>query len=373
VIVVGGGIMGASTALFLRQRGKSVILLERDLIGQKASGVNFGNVRRQGRRIEMLPLAHRSMGIWHRLPELVGETCEFVPTGHMRLAYDAERAAGMEAYAQEAAAAGLPLEFLASNEMRSRYDWIGKEVYAACLSPEDGHANPRLLAPAFGRAAVRAGAEIMENAEVLSMDKEGDDFVVAIRDRESVRAPVLVVTAGAWGGRMAEAMGEPVPLIIAGPQMSVTEPLPYRIRPTVGVFTQEVRETVYFRQVERGNIVIGGCIRAPLSAESTIAKALPEAVLMQMEQMRRIMPAIDKVHVIRTWSGVESYLPDDRPIIGPSKTTPGLFYAFGFCGAGFQIGPGVGDVMAELIATGSTTTPIEPYRISRFCEQGGTT
>jgi sarcosine oxidase subunit beta len=66
------------------------------------------------------------------------------------------------------------------------------------------------------------------------------------------------------------------------------------------------------------------------------------------------------------WSGIESYLPDDRPIMGPSAHVSGLYYAFGFCGHGFQLGPGVGDVMSELIDTGTTSTPIEPFHIGRF-------
>jgi sarcosine oxidase subunit beta len=77
VIIVGGGLMGASAAFFLRQRGRSVILLERGLIGQQASGVNFGNVRRQGRYLFQLPLANRAREIWGKLPQLVGEDCEF--------------------------------------------------------------------------------------------------------------------------------------------------------------------------------------------------------------------------------------------------------------------------------------------------------
>ena len=78
------------------------------------------------------------------------------------------------------------------------------------------------------------------------------------------------------------------------------------------------------------------------------------------------MPALDRLNIIRVWSGVESYLPDDIPIMGPSAEVSGLYYAFGFCGHGFQLGPGVGDVMAELIATGKTETPIEPFAVSRF-------
>ena len=71
VIIVGGGFMGAATAFFLRQRGRSVILLERGLVGQQASGVNFGNVRRQGRFLPQLPLANRAREIWGKLPELI--------------------------------------------------------------------------------------------------------------------------------------------------------------------------------------------------------------------------------------------------------------------------------------------------------------
>jgi sarcosine oxidase subunit beta len=86
----------------------------------------------------------------------------------------------------------------------------------------------------------------------------------------------------------------------------------------------------------------------------------------QVRQLRRIAPALGRLRVIRVWSGIESYLPDDLPVIGPSSRVPGLYYAFGFCGHGFQIGPGVGDVMAELIDTGATTTPIAPFHIGRF-------
>jgi sarcosine oxidase subunit beta len=93
---------------------------------------------------------------------------------------------------------------------------------------------------------------------------------------------------------------------------------------------------------------------------------LPENTLSQFTQITRLVPALNRLNIIRVWSGVESYLPDDIPIMGPSVKVSGLYYAFGFCGHGFQLGPGVGDVMAELIATGKTETPIEPFAVARF-------
>jgi sarcosine oxidase, subunit beta len=366
VIIVGGGLMGASAALFLRNRGRSVVLLDRGLVGQQASGVNFGNVRRQGRYLSQLPLANRSREIWDRLPELVGEDCEFMPSGHLRVFYSEEQAAKGEAYARDARAYGLDLEIIAGNALRDRFPYLGREVLMGSFGPLDGHANPRLVTPAFGRAAARAGARVEENAEVVSIEKVGEDFQVETRDRGGFRAPSLLITAGAWAGAMAERLGEPVPAVARGPQMGVTEPVPYRIGPTLGVSTMLEEETIYLRQVSRGNIVFGGGNRVHIEPGALRAHVDPQNTLNQMPQLRRLVPGIAQLRIIRTWSGVESYLPDDLPIMGSSAKVPGLYYAFGFCGSGFQIGPGVGDVMAELIDTGATSTPIEPFHIRRF-------
>jgi sarcosine oxidase, subunit beta len=95
----------------------------------------------------------------------------------------------------------------------------------------------------------------------------------------------------------------------------------------------------------------------------------PRNTLHQLTQLQRIVPALNRLGIIRVWSGIEGYLPDERPVMGPSARVPGLYYAFGFSGGGFQLGPGVGDVMAELIHTGATVTPIRQYHIGRFASR----
>lgn len=366
VLIIGGGIMGASTAFFLRRRRRSVILLERGLIGQQASGTNFGNVRRQGRFLPQLPLAHRSREIWGRLAALLGEDAEFLATGHLRLCYRPEQFEVLDAYAKDARAYGLELELISQNALRSRFPFIGPEVIAGSYSPNDGHANPRLAAPAFASAARREGARIVENVEVLGIEKNNEDFRVETATGETFRAPVVLIAAGAWASAFSAQLGEPVPLVAHGPQMAVTEPAPYVIKPSIGMSTKVTEEGVYLRQIPRGNVIFGGGNRGPAFVDIRRAKVLPENTLSQLRQIRRIAPALRSLSVIRVWSGIEGYLPDDIPIMGPSGRVSGLFYAFGFCGHGFQLGPGVGDVMAELIDTGATTTPIEPFHIARF-------
>ena len=161
-----------------------------------------------------------------------------------------------------------------------------------------------------------------------------------------------MVACGAWSNRIAALFGEAVPMDARGPQMGVTEPLPYAIGPSIGVSSPIEFEGLYFRQIRRGNIVFGGGLKGPAHADAVRAYVKPDNVLRQLHELRRLVPAFAQVQLIRVWSGIEGYTADWQPVIGPSARTPGLHYAFGFNGEGFAISVGVGEVMAELIAPG---------------------
>jgi len=366
VIVLGGGLMGTAATFFLRRRGLKVTLIERNRVGTGATVASFGNIRRTGRHLTQLPLAHRSRALWGDAERLLGRDVEFRATGHLRLIFEEDALADMRAYADAARPWGLELEELGANEIRARFPGLGPGAIAASFSPQDGSGNPRLIAPAFTEAARRLGAEIVEECEVGSIEKTESGFRVST-SKGVFEAAKLLNTAGAWGMRIAAQFGEPVPLTPRGPQMGVTEPLPHRILPVVGIWTRRHGTDAYFRQVERGNIVFGGAAeRVDVPLDPGHAKADPARLPAQLRALRQLLPALEKVSVIRTWSGCEGYLADMLPVMGPSGTTPGLFHAFGFSGHGFQIGPGVGDTMAELIATSTTDIPLHDFRIERF-------
>jgi sarcosine oxidase, subunit beta len=311
-------------------------------------------------------MANRSLNTWQRAKELLDEDVEFLPSGHTRVCYHERDSDTFDRYAADARAYGLNLEVLHGKAMFERFPFLGRGVLAASISPLDGHANPRLAAPAFGRAAARMGAQVVENTEIVHVEKDGEGFRVETAAGVVYRAAQLVICAGAWASRLTEQFGEPVPLRASGPQMSVTEPVPYVFKSSMGVFTSIKQEGIYFRQIPRGNIIIGGGPPGPADALTRRASVLPINTVRQIAQLRRLVPAMAPLHVIRVWSGVEGYLPDGEPVIGRSSTTEGLFYAFGFSGSGFQIGPGVGETLAELIDTGSTPIPLDLFSISRF-------
>jgi sarcosine oxidase subunit beta len=362
VCIVGGGLVGTWSALFLRRRGRSVVLVEKGSVGEQASGVNFGNVRLQGRHPSQYPLSLRSQAIWERLEELVGDRCEYSAKGHLYLALCDADMAKLERCANEARAHGIAIDVMDGNEARRRWPWLGPPVRAASFSSRDATANPRLVTPAVARAAMAAGAQVLERRRVTEMTRHGDGFRVATADGLVVECSTLLNAAGAWGAAIAERFGEKVPLFAAGPPQFVTDAMPYVAGPSV----QALDGSVIFRQVERGNVIVAGFPRGPSDPTANKAPVQPAKTIATMNRLAEVAPPFAAAHVIRVWSGIEGYLPDMLPVIGPSATTPGLVHAFGFCGHGFQVGPGVGDCLAEIIDEGSSRTPLADFSITRF-------
>ncbi|KAB2715475.1 FAD-binding oxidoreductase [Brucella ciceri] len=365
-VIIGGGIVGGSAALFMRRAGLSVILLDKGFCGAQASGVNYGGVRRQGRAPEQLPLAQRSHELWARLPELIGIDGEYVRSGHLKLARTEAHFASLEAYAAKVRPLGLDVELIGGNAIRERFPWLPGDVAGASLCAEDGHANPRLVAPAFARAALAAGATVLENTPVIEARETGDGFAIlagggSASDTIEIRSRLLFNCAGAWSDRFAASFGEPVPLQRIYPSMVVTEPMPFRLPMSLG----EEGGGFYGRQVTRGNYVMGGGRGAPLE-NPDFSRPSVNAASSVMLRAIELFPHLKNAQVIRFWSGTESEMPDDNPVIGPSSRVDNLFHAFGFCGAGFQTGPAVGAILCDLAVKGETETPIDAFRIDRF-------
>ena len=360
VAIVGGGIVGASAALALRRMGLSVTLLERDFCGSRSSGVNYGGVRRQGRSLVQLPLTQRAHGIWARLPELIGIDAEYIRCGHLKIARSEADMASLAAYRERSQGFGMDLQLLGAAALRERFAWLGERAVGGSLCPQDGHANPRLVSPAFARAAARLGADVREQTRVDELAHDGKDFVLLTATGVELRSRFLLNCAGAWAATIAEHFGEAVPMVPAHPVMAVTEPLPMFMNLSLGV----EGGGIYARQAPRGNCVIGGSRGFALDAER--ARPSRDAITLVLRGTVELLPRLRHAHIIRSWSGTEGYLPDHEPVIGPSATQAGLIHGFGFAGAGFQLGPAVGEVLAELVQGGASSTPIAAFSISRF-------
>ncbi|CAN7747754.1 NAD(P)/FAD-dependent oxidoreductase [Rhizobium sp. LjRoot258] len=363
VAIIGGGLAGCSAALHARRKGASVVLLERARCGAQASGVNYGGVRQQGRHPAELPLAQRSRKIWGRLAELVGSDCEFAVTGHLKIARSDTDMAELVAYQEIARQHGLTLDVLERADLRRRYPYLGEGFIGGSLCAEDGQANPRLVAPAFARTAKRFGAVIREGCTIerAAVSRTGFELFV-VGDTTPVHARRLVNTAGAWGARVAEWFGDTVREDVMAPNMCVTEPIAPLIGPNLGI----CGGGMYIRQARGHGSVIFGSGLGVADRDTLRARPLADVTMEAAKAAIEMVPALANVLLVRSWTGIEGRMSDGLPVVGSSPTTSNLFHAFGFSGHGFQLGPAVGAVLAELCLDGGSPTSLEGLSMTRF-------
>ena len=366
VIVIGGGIHGCSTALHCALRGLRVLLLEKDYAGRHASGVNAGGVRRLARHVAEIPLSVYSMALWHRIRDLVDDDCGFTSDGQVLVAENESEFESFRSRVAELNARGYAHEELIdAPELRRLVPAVAETCPGGVVSRRDGAADPFRTTQAFRRKAETLGVRVLEGARVTDVRREFTTWTVRT-SAGSYEAPMIVNAAGAWADRIAAMLGEPVPLDVIAPMLMITARVPAFIRPVVILRGRKLS----FKQFANGTVLIGGGhLGRPFRDENRTV--LDWAKLAESAKtVWDLFPVMRGATVLRAWAGIEARMPDDIPVFGRSSTEEGAFHQFGFSAHGFQLGPGAGAVMAELVATGTTNMPIEAFRIDRFRHAG---
>lgn len=363
VTIIGGGIVGTCAAFYLARRGARVIVLERGAVGAEASGVNFGGLRTNGRAEAELALSLRARSEWLEVETLIGNRCEVTVTGHVEICAQPDHMATVEAWAAMAKPYGVGVQLLSGKEIAERFPWIGIKTLGGCLVAQDGAANPRLAAPSFARAARKLGATIQEHDPVRHLTHDGSCFRVETEKGLNIRSPALVIAAGAWSTELSSQLGDVFPLTVTTPQMMVSEPFAHIMTSTVDCEVDG--RFFYSRQIARGNLLFGRG-HGRLDPITGRASFIPQNAFDASCAALSILPFLKGRCFIRTWSGTEGRSPDSLPFLGFSRKTANLIHAFGFSGHGFQLGPGTGSVIAELVLDGRTSTPIDAFDPYRF-------
>ncbi len=368
VLVVGGGLHGMSAALHLARRGRRVLVLEKDRVAAHASGYSAGGVRTLGRDPAEVPLALESLSMWHRIGELVGDDCGFRETGHVKVAETEPEMATLAARAQAMRAQGWTHEeLLDTAELRRVLPALASHPVGGLIARRNGFASPYRTTQAFRRAAEAAGAVVREGARVVAAEREGSQWLLATAGGERLAAPLLVNAAGAWGARLARSLGEEIPLGFNALMMMLTARLPPFLTPVVGA----TGRALSFKQSETGQVMIGGGHKGTGDLDTGRVTLDIDRLAVSARTALDLFPILAGTRMVHAWAGIEGVLPDEIPVIGRSRVQPDLVHAFGFCGHGFELGPVVGSIVAELALDGATSRPIAPFAADRF--QAGVT
>jgi len=363
IIVIGGGIQGCATAYFLARRGQDVTLLEKDHIARHASGVNAGGVRRLGRDPVEIPLSLASMDIWQSLREHIGDHVDaFHPCFYLKVALDEDGQALGADRIDALQKAGFQHEiWLANSEIQRRLPHLSCPTYGGILVEGDGWALPWRIVQGFAAAAVRNGCRLVEDCGVISLERHGGGWQVHTT-KGLFEATQVVNCAGAWAAGLAALAGEAVfPLSPYAPMLAVTDRRSAILPAVMGVLGR----TLSLKQLHTGQFVIGGGVRAHANLETSQGELDIPALAASMNLATTLFADITSARIIRCWSGIEGYMPDDLPVIGRGSQ-PGLLHGFGFSAHGFQLGPAVGEALADLVMGQQPRISLAPFSPSRF-------
>ena len=348
VVIVGGGLMGLSAAFHLRRLdpGMEVTVLERATVGAAASGASAAGVRAMGRDPAERAIALASLNRWPELDrELEGKT-GYRRGGGLRIALDDKSWDAAPGWAGEQRADSVPLEVLDAAAARELAPGISPSCLGGVYSPIDGQAGAMETVEAFATAARRQGARVEEGAAVRALSMDGGR-VVGVERGDGSRQPcdVAVVTAGAWTASLLAPHGITLPFHTRPLQMLLTRPAPGSLAPVLGCFERKIS----FKQLADGAFLIGGGWPGRVvNHEANRWQVLEESVRGSLEVAGEVYPPVAACALDRSWIGLEAFMPDELPVIGPVPGVEGLLVATGFSGHGFALSPMVGDVLARL-------------------------
>jgi glycine/D-amino acid oxidase-like deaminating enzyme len=361
ILVIGGGIIGASATFFLSKGHVDVTLVDKSEIGRGASGATAGSMSFQNKEQKLLPLVQESLSIWSSLQKEVEEDIEFRQPGGFRVAEDAHQFEALRQSVFKQKELGLRVELLSGRELSAIGPYFGSTVVAASFCELDARSNPLTASTGLARAAQKRGAKIYENEEVKKISIEGINRYLVETSKRSIQSSCVLNSAGVWSKNIFEMVGLNFPITLDPMQVMVTE----QSSPIFSHIITHLKGNLTLKQVDSGNIVIGGGWKGIGDAGKNLKEVNYDSLKGNIQLACRVIPALQSLNLIRCWTGLEGRTPDHLPLLGRVNHLPNFFVATCAKG-GYTLGPLLGRLASELILTNKPSFPIEDFNVNRL-------
>jgi glycine/D-amino acid oxidase-like deaminating enzyme len=413
VVVIGGGVIGVMTAWHLAEQGIRVTLCEKGRVAGEQSSRNWGWIRQQGRDLAELPIMMESLRIWQGLAQQMGEGLGFRQEGVTYMARTEKEMAEHEAWLAGARAFGVDTRMLGRAETATLIPGGAEPWLGAMVTPSDARGEPWAAVPLLAEGAVAKGAVIVENCAVRTLDVAGGKVAGVVTESGRIACEQVVVAGGAWSSLFLRAHGVDIPQLSVLASVARTLPMPqvyagnaaddrfafrrrldggYTIAPGAShdffigpdafrhLFTyiplirQDFRQT-HFRPKAPAHYPDGwGTPRrwspdriSPFERIRVLnPKPNMKALGRVQDDFAAALPELGRPVIADAWAGMIDTMPDVVPVIDRAPNMPGLVIATGMCGHGFGIGPGMGRVVADLVAGRAVGHDLSRFRLSRF-------
>ncbi|HWU19770.1 MAG TPA: FAD-binding oxidoreductase [Devosia sp.] len=416
VIIIGAGIIGMSTAMFLAEEGLKVVVCEKGVVAGEQSSRNAGWVRQQGRDTREVALSMASLALWRDIDARVGGDTGFRQCGSL---YAFRTMAELEHYSAWIAAAkalGLESKVLDRDGVAAIAPGMERDYPIGLFTETDGCAEPQKAVPAITDYARRLGVTVVENCAVRTIEKTGGAISGVVTERGHIAAPKVVLAGGAWSSLFCRSLGLRLPqlkvivsmqrtqALAGGHEAAVWVPGICSRRRDDGGYTIEnggkyVADIVpdsfrffrdYIQTIRREgksmDLRLGSRFFKELSylkpwgaddvspfEKERVLDPVPNPAV--MADVRRVMgeqmPQFAGIGIAEQWGGCVDVTPDAIPVISPVEQLPGFFLSTGYSGHGFGLGLGAARLTADLVSGRPPVVDPHDFRFSRFAEPGG--
>lgn len=411
VVVIGGGIHGASSAYYLTKAGMKVVLLEKDTIASHQSGRAWGFVRQQGRDPVELPLMIECNRIWQGLEKELNADLEWRQGGVLFVARDDREMSEFEQWIDDAKGFDIKTQVLDPKGVERLTPGITTPGVGGIYTPSDGQAEPKKAAPAIAKRASELGAVIAEGCGALSIETTGGVISSVMSEQGEIKCKYVICAAGAATHKFVAKFGRRLPQQTTRGTVIRTSPVPdvsaagtlaaglaFRQRKDgsmniadefmtdidltlgrfkyasdfgPGLFDNWATFKFHFNKRFFDDLVDrlpgSDAAKKPMIGRRT-NQAQPYDVRVNnaMRNLQKVLPQIKNVGVVDRWAGDIDVTPDAVPVIDQFDNPKHFFVATGFSGHGFAMGPVVGKVLADWITTGQPSITLAGMELSRF-------
>jgi len=366
IVIIGGGVMGASIAYHLTLRGqKNIVLLEKDtFFGQGATGRCAGGVRYQFATEVNVRLSIQSLPMLERFEEEIGQAIDFRKCGYLFVLTKPEDVIAFKRSLALQNNLGVGTIWLEGDEIRRRLPMMRLEdVIAGSFNPNDGLVDPNSVVMGYIHAAQRMGVQAVNGVEVIGLRVEGLKVAGVETTAGMLSAPVVFNAAGPWAGLVGRMAGLDIPITPIRRQMFTTTPLP-EIPPDFP-FILDFAKSLYFHREGKG-LLVG--MSNPDEKPGLDQNVDLDWELVNLEAAAARLPMLENAGMASHWAGLYEVTPDAHPIFGATPVG-GFYVCSGFSGHGFMHGPISGKLMAEVLLDGAATSvDISMLDLARFVE-----
>jgi glycine cleavage system T protein len=373
VVVIGGGVGGASIAYHLTLMGwKDIVIVERHELTAGSTWHSAGLVGQMRSDANLTRMMHYSTDLYRKLKAETGVDTSWREVGGVRLASSAERMEETKRLVGMARSFGVPMELISPKEAQDMFPLMDiKGVVGAAYTPNDGSIDPTGLTNALAAGAKNRGAKILTNTNVEKINLKNGRVSEVVTDKGAIKTEVVVNASGMWGREVGRMVGLNLPVVPMAHLYIMTKPIEGVTNKFPNLRDPDL--LVYWRE-EVGGLITGGYERQPATfGLDGIPRDFKYQLLNPdwdrfsplMENSIRRVPAIENAEVVKLLNGPEGFTPDGEFLLGPTSVK-GFWVACAYCAHGLAGAGGIGKVMAEWIIDGSPEWDMWRLDVRRF-------